>query len=70
MLAHGLSPNTDVATVDLKNLLLRSDNKLKAGFIGTPMLCEILSETGITLSEERIFDGMILPLSFCLHGEL
>ena len=45
-LAHGLSPRPETVASDLKDLLLHSDNKLKTGFIGTPMLCEALSETG------------------------
>ncbi len=45
-LALGLSPRPETVADDLKDLLLHSDNKLQTGFIGTPMLCEILSETG------------------------
>lgn len=45
-LKHGLSTNPDLALDQLLQLLEFSDFKLQTGFVGTPLLCEVLSEYG------------------------
>lgn len=45
-LKYGLSDNLELTKSQLKKLFEDSDNKLKTGFVGTPLLCNVLSENG------------------------
>ncbi|MCF0136572.1 MAG: family 78 glycoside hydrolase catalytic domain [Lachnospiraceae bacterium] len=46
-LKYGLSDNTELTKKQLHQLFRDSDFKLKTGFVGTPLICNILSENGM-----------------------
>lgn len=45
-LKYGLSRNVELTKKQLMKLFEESDHKLKTGFVGTPLLCNVLSENG------------------------
>lgn len=46
-LKYSLSDNRDEAKRMLRTLLDESDGRLRTGFVGTPLLCQVLSENGM-----------------------
>ncbi len=46
-LNYNLSPDKNRIIEDLRLSLKSNDNKLKTGFVGTPLLCNVLSENGM-----------------------
>lgn len=53
---HGLSPNTKRIAADLTARLKQDDGNLKTGFVGTPLLCPVLTEIG---QSNRAFDLLL-----------
>ncbi len=53
-LRHGLADPARTAA-DLRKKLASNDNKLDTGFVGTPLLCNVLSEHGMSDLAETLF---------------
>ena len=47
-LRHGLTPDVEKTKKALKNKFKESGGKLKTGFVGTPLLCPVLSENAMS----------------------
>lgn len=54
-LRYGLTDNPKEAVHMLERLLDESDGKLRTGFVGTPLLCRILSENGLSDRAYELF---------------
>ena len=46
-LKYGLSENPELTKKQLRKLFSDADDKLRAGFVGTPIMCNILSDNGM-----------------------
>lgn len=46
-LKYGLSENVELTKKQLRKLFEDNDGKLKTGFVGTPLMCNILSDNGM-----------------------
>ena len=46
-LKHDLSENKDLVKKELEKLFEKSNHKLQTGFVGTPLLCNVLSDHGM-----------------------
>ena len=46
-LKYNLSNNRELTIAQLKKLFQQSDGKLRTGFVGTPLLCNVLSDNGM-----------------------
>lgn len=46
-LEHGLNPNKERAKSELADRFKKDGNKLRTGFVGTPILCPTLTEAGL-----------------------
>ena len=46
-LKYGLSDNVEYTRKTLRKLYVENGNKLKTGFVGTPLMCNILSDNGM-----------------------
>lgn len=55
-LEHGLSPDPKRTAAELAGALKKSGGKLQTGFVGTPLLCPVLTAAG---QEESAFDLLL-----------
>lgn len=55
-LEHGLSPDPDRTAAELSQALKKSGGKLQTGFVGTPLLCPILTAAG---QEDAAFELLL-----------
>lgn len=55
-LKYGLSDNEELTRQQLKKLFDENDGKLRTGFVGTPLMCNILSEHGM---DEMAYDLLL-----------
>ena len=60
-LAFDLHPNRERAEAGLRECLRRSGGRLRTGFVGTPLLCPVLSELGMDREAYDLLLGEDLP---------